>query len=226
MRPGVRKIFANAGIADAQAAGIGAERRHHGALAVAGKTAPLHRCGRGWRRAPWDADGRRFRPPRRSAHGGTRCGRSRLRSRPRRRDRTAAPDRDCPKSRSSRAAPASPRARRGRAPTAAHARRGRESCRRARSPCAGRAARSRRRAGSASPPCHRAAAARRARRSWSLFPDAGRRRRAGAAPARTARRRDRRGSVTSAIATFETRIMLIIVPKIAPLPSRSIPSPL
>src|ERR1700731_3094282 len=30
-------------VADAQAAGIGAERRHHGALAVAGKTAPLHR---------------------------------------------------------------------------------------------------------------------------------------------------------------------------------------
>ena len=34
-------------IADAQAAGIGAERRHHGALAVAGKTAPLHRAAAG-----------------------------------------------------------------------------------------------------------------------------------------------------------------------------------
>ena len=192
MKPGVAKDFCERRIADAQAAGIGAERRHHRALAVAGKTSPLHRAAARRRRAPWDADGRRFRRPRRSAHGGTRSGRSRLRSRPRRRDRTAAPDRDCPKSRSSRAAPATPRAPRGPAPTAAHARRGHENCRRARSPCADRAARSRRRAGSASPPYRRAAAARRARRSWSLFPDAGRRRRAGAALPRTARRRDRR----------------------------------
>ena len=61
------------------------------------------------RRAPWDADGRRFRPiaPCRLMAERDR-GRSRLRSRPRRRDRTAAPDRDCPISRSSRAVPASP----------------------------------------------------------------------------------------------------------------------
>jgi hypothetical protein len=34
-------------VADAWAPGIGAERRHHGALAVAGKTAPLHRTAAG-----------------------------------------------------------------------------------------------------------------------------------------------------------------------------------
>ena len=113
MKPGVPEYFRERRVADAEAAGIGAERRHHRALAVAGKTAPLHRAAAGRRPAPWDADGRRFRRRPRSAHGETRSGRSRLRWRPRRRDRTATPDRDCPRSRSSRAAPASPRSPRG-----------------------------------------------------------------------------------------------------------------
>ena len=43
MKPGVSEYFRKRRVANAQAAGIGAERRHHGALAVAGKTAPLHR---------------------------------------------------------------------------------------------------------------------------------------------------------------------------------------
>ena len=44
MKPGVPKDFRESHIADAQAAGIGAERRHHRALAVAGKASPLHRA--------------------------------------------------------------------------------------------------------------------------------------------------------------------------------------
>ena len=108
------EYFRERRVADAQAAGIGAERRHHRALAVAGKTAPLHRAAaRRHPRLGMQMAGD-FARPRRSARDGTRSGRSRLRSRPRRRDRTAAPDRDCPKSRSSRAAPAAPRSRRGR----------------------------------------------------------------------------------------------------------------
>ena len=41
------KNFRERRVADAQAAGVGAEGRHHGALAVAGKTAPLHRTAAG-----------------------------------------------------------------------------------------------------------------------------------------------------------------------------------
>src|SRR6476620_1972556 len=38
------KYFRKRRIANAQAPGIGAERRHDGALAIAGKTPPLHRA--------------------------------------------------------------------------------------------------------------------------------------------------------------------------------------
>ena len=212
MKPGGPEYFCERRVADAQAAGIGAERRHHRALAVAGKTAPLHRTAAG--RDPrlgmqmaGDFAGRAGRLV--AKHD--RADRDFAR-RPRRRDRTAAPDRDCPKSRSSRAAPARPRWRRGRAPTAGHGRRGHENCRRARSPCADRAARSRPRGGRASPRCRRAAAARRAWQSWSLFPDAGRRRPAGSALPRTARRRDRRPASRrrrSTVATARRRWFVI-----------------
>src|SRR5258706_2771355 len=37
------EYFRKRRVADAQAAGIGAERRHHGTLAIAGKAPPLHR---------------------------------------------------------------------------------------------------------------------------------------------------------------------------------------
>ena len=189
------KDFREGRVADTETAGIGAEGRHHRALAVAGKAPPFDRAAARRRPAPWGADGRRFRRMPRSAHGETRSVRLRLRSPPRRRDRTAGPGRDCPKSRSSRAVPASPSTRRGRAPTAVHGHCGHENCRRARSPFSGRAARSRPPAGSASPRYRRAAAARRARRSWNPFPGAGRIPRAGVAPARTARRRDRRANM-------------------------------
>ena len=79
MKPGVRNIFAKRRIADAQAAGIGAERRHHGALAVAGKAAPLHRAAaRRHARLGMQMAGD-FARRAWSARGGTRSGRSRLR---------------------------------------------------------------------------------------------------------------------------------------------------
>ena len=178
-------------VADVQAAGIGAKCRHHRALAVTGETAPFHRATA--RRHP------RFRMQ--MAGDFARCA-GRLMAKRDRSDRNftgdnaaeiarAARDRDCPKSRSSRAAPATLRWPRGPALTAGRGRRDRENCRRAQSPCGDRAAQSRRRADPASPPYRKAAAARRGRQNWSLFPDAGRRRRAGSVLPRTTHRRDR-----------------------------------
>src|SRR6478672_7933397 len=43
-KAGRTKNFREGHIANAQAAGIGAERGHHGALAIARKTPPLHRA--------------------------------------------------------------------------------------------------------------------------------------------------------------------------------------
>src|SRR5881227_724415 len=74
-------------VADAEAAGIGAECRHHRALAIAGKAAPFHRA---------------------AAGGERRSDRSRPRSPPRRPNLSAMPGRDCRRSRSSRAGPAAP----------------------------------------------------------------------------------------------------------------------
>ena len=92
---------------------------------------------------------------------------------------------------------------RGRRGQAAPDRRRRGSCRPAPPRSAARSARSGGRGAPASPRYRRAAAACRARRSSSLFPDAGRRPRAGLARANRARRRDRRSSATPATAMHD-----------------------
>ena len=192
IRPGVPEYFRERGVANAEAAGIGAERRHHRALAVAGETSPLHRTAaaadpRLGMQMAGDLAGRagrlmakRNRPDR---HFG--CDHAAEIGRQRRIVIARYPDPVAPQLQCCEGV-----AVRRRQP--AYGRCGRGSCRRARSPCADHAARSPPRAGSASPRYRRAAAARRGRRSSSLFPDADRRRRAGSALPRTTRRRDRR----------------------------------
>ena len=165
-------------IAHVEPAGIGAERRHDQAAAIAGEAAPAHRAAA--LRHPRDrmqmARDLAVAAPARTARGERSAGRTPTHRRSGRRYRPEDRDRGCRRSRSNRGRAGALSARRDRCPTCAMGHGRRESCRPKRPRDAARSAQRGARAAPKSLRCRKAAAARRAWQRLSLFPDADRRR--------------------------------------------------